>query len=178
MNDTRKSDYGFAWRIRVSAALAFGWVVFLVLWLFFFATDFHAYQNIAIIVASLLAVLAFIGMTWMYKMKMPAGCTKAMKEVKGLGSRMLLSMVVLVASIVFFLVWFYFYAVDFSVYQNIAIFIVQVLVTLGILGATWMTFKPVDIDFEGFDFGTDDSCAGMCAGMFGQNESTQEKGVV
>jgi hypothetical protein len=143
-SEGKKDEYGLVRRGRISAVLGVSWVAFLVLWLFFFAPGYDIYKNIAIVVTSLLIVGALMSLTWMIGVKFPKGCMKAIKEVKGLGWRMLLSMIVMATSIVFFLVWFYFYAVDFSGYQNVAILIVQILATIGVLAATWATFKTED----------------------------------
>jgi hypothetical protein len=162
-----EKEYGLVWRGRISAGLGIGWVAFLILWLFFYASGFDIYKNIAIIVASLLAVAGFVGLTWMYGVKLPKECGKAFKEIKGLGSRMLFSIIVMITSVTFFLVWFYIYAVDFSAYQNVAIVIVQILVTFGVLGATWMTFK-----FEAGDEmaeGMPDCCT-MMSGQAGEDK--------
>ena len=39
--------------------------------------------------------------------------------------------------LVFLILWFFFYADRYSIYQNIAVFIASVLIVGGILGAAW-----------------------------------------
>ena len=39
--------------------------------------------------------------------------------------------------IVFLIIWFWFYAEPYDVYQNIAILIVSILIAAGIMGAAW-----------------------------------------
>lgn len=158
-NEEEKIKSQIALKGKVSAVLGIGWVTFLISWLFLFASDYDVYKNIAIVVGSLIGVFALIGTTWMWGVKFPEGCKKAMKEVKGLGSRMLISMITMVSSVAFFLLWFYFYAVEYSVYQNLGILIVQNLVTFGVMAITWKSFKPEGIDgFEG-------DMEGMCSEM-------------
>lgn len=55
---------GFAWRVSLSIIVCFGWLVFLVLWLFFYAQDFNVYQNIAIFLVSILTAVAILGASW------------------------------------------------------------------------------------------------------------------
>ena len=51
--------------------------------------------------------------------------------------RISLSILMGVGWLVFLILWFFFYADNYSVYQNIAIFIVSILIVGGILGAAW-----------------------------------------
>ena len=55
---------GMRWRVSLSIIMGVGWLVFLILWLAFYASDFTAYQNIAIVLASLLIVGAVLGAAW------------------------------------------------------------------------------------------------------------------
>jgi hypothetical protein len=55
---------GFGWRVSLSIIVSIGWLVFLILWLFFYASDFTVYQNIAIILASILIMSAILGASW------------------------------------------------------------------------------------------------------------------
>ena len=55
---------GMRWRVSLSIIIGVGWLVFLILWLAFYASDFNVYQNIAIVLASLLVVGAVLGAAW------------------------------------------------------------------------------------------------------------------
>lgn len=55
---------GFGWRIALSIISFFGLLIFIILWLFFFAADFNVYQNIAVIIAGILAFMAIMGASW------------------------------------------------------------------------------------------------------------------
>ena len=68
--------------------------------------------------------------------KKDSNCTDMMKT-QGFGWRVSLSIIVGVGWLVFLIVWLFFYAQAFSIYQNIAIFIVSLLVAGGIIGASW-----------------------------------------
>ncbi|UCD04411.1 MAG: hypothetical protein JSW73_02120 [Candidatus Woesearchaeota archaeon] len=66
-----KEDYeepwqtpGFAWRIGISMLAGIGWLCFLIIWFFFFASNFTVYQNIAILLVSILILVAILGSSW------------------------------------------------------------------------------------------------------------------
>jgi len=60
-----------------------------------------------------------------------------MMKTVGFTSRIVVSIAVPLALMIFWIVWFFFYAEGFNFYQNLAIFIVSVLVIGGILGGMW-----------------------------------------
>jgi hypothetical protein len=51
-------------RIYVSIGLAFGWLLFLALWLFFYATSFGIIQNIGVLLASLVVLGIIYVVIW------------------------------------------------------------------------------------------------------------------
>ena len=55
---------GMRWRVSLSIIICIGWFVFLILWLAFYASDYNVYQNIAIVLSSLLIVGAVMGASW------------------------------------------------------------------------------------------------------------------
>jgi hypothetical protein len=55
---------GFSWRVSLSILAFFGWIIFLIIWLFFYAGNFSVYQNIAILIVSLLVFIAINGAAW------------------------------------------------------------------------------------------------------------------
>ncbi len=55
---------GFRWRVALSIIVGVGWLIFLILWLAFFAGDFSVYQNIAVFLVSILAVGGILGPAW------------------------------------------------------------------------------------------------------------------
>jgi hypothetical protein len=55
---------GMGWRIGVSIVTFFAAVIAVILWLFFYAGGYNAYQNIAVIVVIFLAFIAVMGATW------------------------------------------------------------------------------------------------------------------
>ena len=55
---------GFAWRVSLSIIVSIGWVVFIILWLFFYTSGFTFYQNIGVILATVLIMAAILGAAW------------------------------------------------------------------------------------------------------------------
>jgi hypothetical protein len=56
---------GLGARFAVSIISIVGWIIFLILWLFFYASNYDIYQNIAIIIISLLILGLIKGIVWM-----------------------------------------------------------------------------------------------------------------
>jgi len=55
---------GMAWRVSLSIITGIGWLIFIILWLFFYAQDYTLYQNIAIFLVSILVMGAVMGASW------------------------------------------------------------------------------------------------------------------
>jgi protein-S-isoprenylcysteine O-methyltransferase Ste14 len=55
---------GMGWRVGVSIVTFFGAIIAVILWLFFFAGGYNAYQNIAVVIVIILAFIAIMGATW------------------------------------------------------------------------------------------------------------------
>ncbi len=53
------------WRMIITFIMGFGWLAFLIVWLFFYAGDFNIYQNIAVFILSILVLGGVIGGIWM-----------------------------------------------------------------------------------------------------------------
>jgi membrane protein YdbS with pleckstrin-like domain len=60
----QKKPEGMGWRVAASIVTFFGFVIAVILWLFFYAMNFNVYQNIAIVVVMILAFVAVMGATW------------------------------------------------------------------------------------------------------------------
>ncbi len=55
---------GLGSRVAVSIAVFFGWLVFLVVWLVFFAKGFSVIENIGIALVAFLVGIAVLAMAW------------------------------------------------------------------------------------------------------------------
>ena len=129
---------GFGWRVSLSIIIGIGWLVFLVLWLFFYATNYTFYQNIAIVLLSLLVVGFILGVPWMFwGMKFRTEQEKEMWKTQGFRWRAWLSGILALALVIFLIYWSWYHASVYNIYQNIAIFIVSILIIMGALGASW-----------------------------------------
>ena len=72
---------GLGWRVGLSIIVAIGWVVFIILWLFFYAIGYNIYQNIAVAIASLLIGAAILGASWAsWGIKQREWCCNKKKE--------------------------------------------------------------------------------------------------
>ena len=62
------------------------------------------------------------------------------RKMKGFGWRVSTSIISAVGWLSFFIIWLFFYADRYSVYQNIGALIVSVIVFIGVNGAVWGTW--------------------------------------
>ncbi len=130
---------GFSIRVGLSILIVFGWLAFLILWLFFYAEDYGVFQNIAILLVSIIVGIGMLAALWVtwglrfagqfkdsgWKMERPT-LAWAINAVAGVGW------------LVFLIVWLFYYAGDYNGYQNLAIFIVSLLVLGAVSGSTWL----------------------------------------
>lgn len=65
---------------------------------------------------------------------------KEIMQTPGFAWRVSLSIITFVGLVVFFILWLFFYAGQFTVYQNIAVLIVALLVFCGIMAAAWSSW--------------------------------------
>jgi hypothetical protein len=126
------------WRISLSIGMGIGWLIFIIVWLAFFAGDYTVYRNIAIIIISILVVFIVLGGSWAaWGLKHIPKEGKQMMKTSGFKSRIVVSIILPFLLIIFLIYWFFFPAEDFDVYQNIAVFLVSILVVGGLLTGVW-----------------------------------------
>jgi hypothetical protein len=119
----KMNSLGMAWRVSVSAVSALSWLAFFILWLAFYAGDYNAYENIAIIILSVVVFVALNVAVWV-----PFGMKFAENEPKQKTTGAdIVSIIAGVGWLSFLLVWLLMYAGDYDIYQNIAVFIVSLL---------------------------------------------------
>jgi len=137
MNADMSLEKGLSWRIALSVIVGVGWLVFLVIWLFFQWGSYSWEKNLAIILLSLLIVGGVLGLPWiLWGMKHPMEKEK-MYSIKGMKTRIILSAIVFGGIIIGLIIWFWYYATPYAWYQNIAILIIAVLIGGGIMGVSW-----------------------------------------
>ncbi len=61
---TPEKTPGFAWRVSLSILVCLGWISFIVLWLFFYASQFNVYQNLAVVLVSIFIGMAIMAAAW------------------------------------------------------------------------------------------------------------------
>jgi hypothetical protein len=129
---------GMGCRVSLSILVAVGWLVFLILWLFFYAGPYSWEKNLSVVLLSLLFLCGCIGIPWgVWTIRQRSVMETEMWNTKGFRWRVWVSLFFMIGSMVFLIYWFWFLAEPFNVYQNIAIFIVSFLIIGGLLGAMW-----------------------------------------
>lgn len=129
------------WRIPLSAVTGIGGLIFIIIWLFFYARDYHPYQNLGVILLSILIMSLILGVAWVaWALRNMTILEEVMMQVGGFKARIVLSIGAVLGMLIFLVLWLLFYAVGFDIYQNIAIVIVSALVVVGILGAVWSSW--------------------------------------
>ncbi|MFO8133608.1 MAG: hypothetical protein R6U10_06750 [Thermoplasmatota archaeon] len=134
----RHVDAGMGWRVSLSILGGMGWLAFLLLWLFFYASGFSGYQNVAVVMLSLLVVAGLLGVPWAiwgWRHRSPGEAN--MVKAKGFRWRVVFSAVSVPAVMLLLIGWLYVYAGGYSIYQNIAVFIIALLIMGGLQGAVW-----------------------------------------
>ena len=132
----RKHNLG--WRPSFSIIVAVGWLIFLIIWFAFYATPYPWEQNFAIILLSVIVLFVLLGGVWaMWGMRMIPKEEKKMMKTAGLKSRILLSIILPLAAMIFLIIWFWYYAIPYSIWQNIAVILVTLLIIGGTLGSIW-----------------------------------------
>jgi hypothetical protein len=129
---------GLGWKVSLSILGGVGWLVFLVAWLFFYAKKYVWEQNVAIFLMSILVLIGLLGVPWAYwALKKQTSVEKEMWKIKGFRWRVWVSIIVGLSVIIFLIYWFWVLAEPYDIYQNLAIFIISLLIAGGILGAMW-----------------------------------------
>ncbi|TFG30682.1 hypothetical protein EU527_14130 [Candidatus Thorarchaeota archaeon] len=125
-------------RPKATIGIFFLWILVLVIWMWFIATDYTGYQNVA---AVLISFALFFGII--------AGMWYTWARTRDEGQESWFSIGLVFAWVLILALWFWFFADDFDIYQNIAIFIVSLISMAAIGGLTqWMKIR----DFESMDW--------------------------
>ena len=131
-----------SWKVSLSIIMGIGWIVFVITWLAFFAGNeeynFNAYQNFAIILISILVELIVLGGVWAsYGIKKIPDEGKQIMKAIGFFSRVVVSMIIPLGLMIFLIIWFFFYAEDFDIYKNFAVFLGSILIMIAIISTIW-----------------------------------------
>lgn len=133
---TNDSDVGM--KPSVSILGGVGWLIFIIVWFAFYASEYPWEKNIAVILLSILAIFILIGGMWgIWSIrKIPAEGWEIFK-ISGFRWRVILSITMPLISIIFLIIWFWYFAVPYSIWQNIAVLLVFLLAMSGVLSALW-----------------------------------------
>ncbi len=130
---------GFSIRVGLSILIVFGWLAFLILWLFFYADKYGVFQNIAILLVSIIVGIGMLAALWVSWGLRFAGQFKHREwKMEKPTLEAAVSMVAGVGWLIFLIIWLYFYASNYNGYQNLAIFIVSILVWGAISSIAWL----------------------------------------
>ena len=132
-----KPDTG--WRPSFSIIVGVGWLVFLILWFAFYASNMTYWeQNFAIFLTSILALIVLLGGTWAIWAikKIPKEGKEIMKTI-GFKWRIQISIVLPFIALIFLIIWFWFTGGTYEIWHHIAIILVTLLIVGGILGSIW-----------------------------------------
>jgi hypothetical protein len=142
MNDEAKEFFrtpGFAWRVGLSILVVFGWLAFVIIWLFFFAGDYDVWQNIAVFLVSVIIGVGILAAAWAtWGIKYASKFEKHDAECKKPKGTLILNTVAGLGWLMFLIIWLFFYAGDYSGYQNLAIFITSLLVLGAVTSSAWV----------------------------------------
>jgi hypothetical protein len=127
---------GLQWRAVLSIIAVFGWLIFLIIWLFFLTAELEDAQNLAVLLVSLLILIAVLAITWVtWGLKHPA----LYPQAPGYGQyyqrprwKVALGGATVIAWLAFIVVWLFFYASEFTLYQNLGAVLASLLVVGGI----------------------------------------------
>lgn len=135
----KNESEGLAWRISLSILVAVGWLAFLLIWLLFYSSQYPWEKNVAVFLLSLLVLVGILGVPWAYwafrKQTLPE---KEMWRQKGFQWRFFASILIGLSFILFLIYWFWALAEPYGFFQNLAIFIITLLIAGGLAAALWV----------------------------------------
>lgn len=140
MEEKLKGDVGLKPSISIVGGV--GWLIFVIIWLAFYATNFPWEKNLAVLLLSILIVFILLGGMWaIWSLRMIPKPGWEVFKISGFRWRIITSIILPFAAIIFLIIWFWYYAEPYSVWQNIAILLVTLLALGGILGAIWARWE-------------------------------------
>lgn len=158
--DEKKFTHG-PLKAGFSGAVGIGWLIFIILFLAFYSGGFEANEIIAIILLSVLVITVLLGGLWAFwTLQMMSKKDLEILKIKGFKWRMIFSILYGLALLIVMIYGFWYVWKEFSFWQYIAVILVILLLSGGIMGALWATWgtkyknemdkcgKEVDKKFE------------------------------
>jgi len=128
------------WRSTFSIIVGVGWLIFLIAWFAFYASNYLWEQNIAIILLSILVAFTLLGGVWaIWGLKMIPKEGRDIFKTFGFKWRVQVSIIIPYVAMIFLIIWFWHYAIvfNFDVWKNIAVLLITLLILGGLLGTIW-----------------------------------------
>jgi len=139
--DEKKFEYGLL-KAGFSGAVAIGWLVFIILFLAFYSEGFKTNEKFAIILLSLLIMTVLLGGPWaLWSLQMMSKKDWEIFKIKGFKWRIIGSIVYGLSLLIVLIYGFWYLWKDFGFWQYLAILLVIVLVSGGILGGLWASWS-------------------------------------
>lgn len=154
--DEKKFEYGFL-KAGFSGAVVIGWLVFLILFLAFYTGDYEPNEIFAIILLSILIITILLGGLWAYwSLRIMSKKDMELFKIKGFKWRIIGSIIYGLALLVVLIYGFWNIWTNFNFWQYIAILLVVLLISGGVLGATWASWSSKykdEMEKRGEEFG-------------------------
>jgi cation transport ATPase len=133
--DWQKKPRGIGWRSAASTLSGVLWLSFIIIWLFFYAGDYSVWENLGIVLLSLVVLVGVNAIFWVgFGLRMAKG------KVDMPRWRIFATIISLTGGIAFTIVWLIAYANGYNVYQNLAVLLVTLLLSGGMCAAIWMGY--------------------------------------
>jgi len=113
------------WRTILSITTGFGWLIFLVIWLFFYASGHTVYQNLGVILASIIVLSAINSSVWSF-----LGRRKSLKSLISTLTGLVLG--------IFLVIWLFYYASDYTLLRNFGVFFLSLLLIAAVNSLIWI----------------------------------------
>ncbi len=123
----RSGSFGryLRWRTMLSVTVGFGWLIFLVIWLFFYASRYTGYQNLGVILASIIVLSVINSTAWSFIDK-----SKSWKSIISTITGLVLG--------IFLVIWLFYYASDYTLLTNFGVFFLSLLLLAAVNTVIWI----------------------------------------
>ena len=154
--DEKKFEHG-ALKAGFSGAVAIGWLVFIILFLAFFSESFRTNEKFAIIILSILIMAVLLGGLWLFwSLQMMSKKDWELFKIKGFKWRIVGTIGFLFVLLIVLIYGFWYLWTDFGFWQYVAVILVIILVSGGLMGAVWAPWSAKykgEMEKHGKEFG-------------------------
>jgi signal transduction histidine kinase len=130
---------GLEWRAGISVGLGLGWLMTILFWYTMWSEGFADSQKLAIILLSLLVVAGITVSVWIpWSTLRGTDKERAIWGLRGFGTRVAVTVAVLVVLTLLAVYWLFFEAVDYTLCQSFLVVIVVMGAMVAMLALMWM----------------------------------------